>query len=102
MIKFKKIENHDINIRTNSLKQCYSVCIAHKIYYDTNDKIHHGHVSIKQYIFNIVQFPEQPEFYTKEDCVFCYRVFGIPNIKDSYISNELTFYKPSHTQILYF
>jgi len=98
----KKIESHEISIRSNSLKQCYSGCITHKCYYDTRDKIHHGHVSIKQYIFNQVKFPEEPEFYTKEDCVFCYRVFSIPNIKDSYIANELTYYKPSNTQILYF
>jgi glycosyltransferase involved in cell wall biosynthesis len=99
---FKKIETSDIIARQNSLKQCYSGCIAHKYYSDTNGKIHHGHVSIKQNIFNYVQFPEEPEFYTKEDCVFCYRVFSLENIKDSYIANELTYYKPSNTQILYF
>jgi glycosyltransferase involved in cell wall biosynthesis len=98
----KKIESHEINIRSNSLKQCYSGCLTHKYYYDTNDKIHHGHVSIKQAIFNQIQFPEEPDFYTKEDCVFCYRVFSLENIKDSYIVNELSYYKPSNTQILYF
>jgi hypothetical protein len=100
---FKKIENNDINIRPNSLKQCYSGCITHQDYnYILKDKIHHGHVSIKQNIFNFVQFPEEPEFYTKEDCVFCYRVFSLENIKNSYIVNELTYYNPSNTQILYF
>jgi hypothetical protein len=89
-------------VRTNSLKQCYSGCIAHKIYYNSNDKIHHGHVSIKHDIFNKIQFPEEPEFYRKEDCVFCYRVFSLPNIKDAYIADELSYYKPSNTQILYF
>jgi glycosyltransferase involved in cell wall biosynthesis len=99
----KKIESDTIDIRQNSLKQCYSGCITHKYYYDTNDKIHHGHVSIKQTIFKYVQFPEEPEFYTKEDCIFCYRVFSLPNnIKDSYIVNELSYYKPSNTQTLYF
>jgi hypothetical protein len=98
----KKLESDEIDIRLNSLKQCYSGCITHKYYYDTNDKIHHGHVSIKQAIFNQIQFPEEAEFYTKEDCVFCYRVFSLENIKDSYIANELTYYKPSNTQILYF
>lgn len=96
----KKIETS--NVRQNSLKQCHSGCITHKIYHNTNDKIHHGHVSVKQCVFNQVQFPEEPQFYTKEDCVFCYRVFSIPNIKDSYIADELTYYKPSNTQILYF
>jgi len=98
----KKIEKYNIKVRPNSLKQCYSGCITHKFNYDKNDKIHHGHVSIKQYIFNLVKFPEEPEFYRKEDCVFCYRVFSLHNIKDSYIANELTYYKPSNTQILYF
>jgi len=98
----KKLETDEIDIRANSLKQCQSGCITHKIYHNTNDKIHHGHVSIKQTIFNQIQFPEEPEFYTKEDCVFCYRVFSLQNIKDSYIANELTYYKPSNTQILYF
>jgi glycosyltransferase involved in cell wall biosynthesis len=98
----KKLESDEIDIRANSLKQCYSGCITHKYYYDTNDKIHHGHVSIKQAIFNQIQFPEEPEFYTKEDCVFCYRVFSLENIKDSYVANELSYYKPSNTQILYF
>jgi len=99
----KKIEKYNnIKVRPTSLKQCYSGCITHKFNFDTNDKIHHGHVSIKQYIFNLVKFPEEPEFYRKEDCVFCYRVFSLHNIKDSYIANELTYYKPSNTQILYF
>jgi hypothetical protein len=96
----KNIEQNDINIRINSLEQCYSGCIRHKIY--NNEKIHHGHVSVKQTIFNIVHFPEEPEFYRKEDCVFCYRVFSLPNIKNAYIVNELTYYTPSNTQILYF
>jgi glycosyltransferase involved in cell wall biosynthesis len=98
----KKIEQNDMVIMSNNLKQCYSGCITHKDYHTMNGKIHHGHVSIKQCIFNQVQFPEEAEFYTKEDCVFCYRVFSIPNIKDSYIANEITYYKPSNTQILYF
>uniref|UniRef100_A0A6C0JEI8 Glycosyltransferase 2-like domain-containing protein n=1 Tax=viral metagenome TaxID=1070528 RepID=A0A6C0JEI8_9ZZZZ len=96
----QKIEN--CSVRNNSLKQCYSGCITHKIYNNTDDKIHHGHVSVKQSVFNQIQFPEEPQFYTKEDCVFCYRVFSIPNIKNSYIADELTYYKPSNTQILYF
>ena len=98
----QKLQQNDIVIISNNLKQCYSGCITHKDYHATNGKIHHGHVSIKQYIFDQVQFPEEPEFYTKEDCVFCYRVFSLQNIKDSYIANELTYYKPSNTQVLYF
>lgn len=98
----QKITENDICIRKNSLKQCYSGCITHENYCNFNDKIHHGHVSIKQSIFTIIQFPEEPEFYRKEDCVFCHRIFSLPNITNSYIKNELSFYKPSNTQILYF
>jgi len=98
----KKIESHEIIVRPNSLKQSYSGCVTHKYYYGRNDKIQHGHVSIKQTIFNKIQFPEEPKFYAKEDCIFCYRVFSLPNIKNSYIVNELTYYKPSNTQVLYF
>jgi glycosyltransferase involved in cell wall biosynthesis len=98
----KKFEDNEIIIRPNSLKQCYSGCIAQKEHYNTNEKIHHGHVSVKKTVFDKVQFPEEPEFYRKEDCVFCYRVFSLPNIKDSYVANQLTYYKPSNTQILYF
>jgi glycosyltransferase involved in cell wall biosynthesis len=98
----KKIESNEINVRINSLEQCFSGCIKHKIYYNDTEKIHHGHVSLKQYIFNTVTFPEEPEFYRKEDCIFCYRVFSLPNIKNVYISNELTYYNPSNTQIMYF
>jgi len=99
---FKKIDSCDIKIRINSLEQCFSGCIKLKTYNDDNEKIHHGHVSIKQTIFNSVIFPEEPEFYRKEDCVFCYRVFALPNIKNIYISNELTCYNPSNTQIEFF
>lgn len=98
-ILVKKIDKNDIIVKVNSLEQCYSGCIRHKIY---GEKIHHGHVSVKQTIFNAVTFPEEPEFYRKEDCVFCYRVFSLPNIKNAYITNELTFYTPSNTQILHF
>jgi len=99
---FKKIESNNINARINSLEQCYSGCIRHKNFISDNDKIHHGHVSIKQTIFNKIRFPEEPEFYRKEDCVFCHRVFSLSNVKNSYIVDELSYYKPSNTQILYF
>jgi glycosyltransferase involved in cell wall biosynthesis len=101
-INFQKIESSEIVVRINSLEQCFSGCIKHKEYLESNEKIHHGHVSLKQSIFNNVKFPEEPEFYRKEDCIFCYRVFSLPNIKNVYIPNELTYYNPSNTQIMYF
>jgi hypothetical protein len=66
-------------------------------YSDKVDKIHHSQVTIKKGILEQVQFPEEPEFNKKEDCVFCYRVFSLPNIKHAYIQNELSYYNPSNT-----
>jgi hypothetical protein len=99
---FNHIDNIDnIDIRINELMQCYSGCIRHKDFYRYNksDLIHHSQSSIKKYIFDIIKYPEEQEYYSKEDCIFCHRVFSIPNITNVYIANKLTFYKPSRTQI---
>ena len=88
----------EIKIRTDTLIQGWSGCITHiNGYSDRVDKIHHGQVTVKREVFEQVQFPEEREFETKEDCVFCYRVFSLPNIKHSYIQNELSYYNPSNT-----
>ena len=93
---FKNFE--EISTRTNTLIQGWSGCITHiNGYSDNIDKIHHGQVTVKRSIFEEVKFPEEREFETKEDCVFCYRVFSLPNIKHAYIQNELSYYKPSNT-----
>ena len=94
-ISIKKIENDDIIIRNNSLKQDYYYGLKHKDDNNVNDKIHHSQVSVKRIIFNVMHFPEEFEYIAKEDNVYCHRVFSIPNIKDSYISNELSYYKAS-------
>lgn len=97
---FKHIE--PVDIRINELTQCLTGCIRHVDFYkyqNTCQKIHHSQSSIKKYIFDIIKYPEEQEFYSKEDCVFCYRIFGIPNIKNVYIANELSIYKPSGTQL---
>jgi glycosyltransferase involved in cell wall biosynthesis len=90
--------NQEINIRTHTLIKSVSGCITHiSGYSDKVDKIHHGQVTVKREIFEKVKFPEEKEFETKEDSVFCYRVFSLPNIKHTYIQNELSYYNPSHT-----
>ena len=90
--------NQEINIRTHTLIQRRSGCITHiSGYNDRVDKIHHGQVTLKREIYEEVKFPEEREFETKEDSVFCYRVFSLPNIKHAYIQNELSYYNPSHT-----
>ncbi len=94
---FNHIDN--IDIRINKLTQCYSGCIRHIDFYSYQYQlIHHSQSSIKRKIFDIVKYPEEKEYYSREDCVFCHRVFSIPDIKNVYISNPLTFYKPSRTQ----
>jgi len=79
--------------------QCYSGCIRHVDFNRYRSQmIHHSQSSIKKYIFDIVKYSEEKEFARREDCVFCHRVFGIPNIKNVYISNPLSLYKPSGTK----
>lgn len=93
---FERIE--DIKVRTNTLIKSWSGCITHINGYDDRiDKIHHSQVTVKNWILNVVKFPEESEFNRKEDCVFCYRVFSLDNIKHAYISNELSYYSPSYT-----
>ena len=88
----------EINIRNHTLIQGWSGCITHiNGYSDSVDKIHHSQVTVKRDIFESVWFPEEEEFNRIEDCVFCYRVFSLPNIKHAYIQNELSYYNPSNT-----
>jgi len=93
---FKKIENEKLYIRSNSLRQHWSGCIEHIDY--VNEGIHHSQVSVKNEIFNKIKFPEEIEFHRKEDCIFCHRVFDLPNIKNSYVANKLSYYSPSGTE----
>ena len=93
---FEKFQT--VSVRTHSLIQSPSGCITHINGYDDSiDKIHHSQVTIRTAILETVQFPEEVEFQTMEDCVFCYRVFSLPNIKKAYIQNKLSYYKPSKT-----
>ncbi len=94
--EFTPIQN--IDFRIDGLTRCGSGCIMHKTGNQTL-RIHHSQSSIKRQIFDIVKYPEEQEFYSKEDCVFCYRIFSLPNIKNAYIENELSYYEPSRTQI---
>jgi glycosyltransferase involved in cell wall biosynthesis len=88
----------ELNIRTHTLIRSGSGCITHiSGYSDMVDKIHHSQITVKREIIEQVSFPEEREFETKEDCVFCYRVFSLPNIKHAYIQNELSYYNPSLT-----
>jgi len=93
---FEKIEI--INVRTYSLIPSWSGCITHiNGYNDKIDRIHHSQVTVKKTIFELVKFPEEFKFHRKEDSIFCHRVFSLPNIKNAYIKNKLSYYKPSNT-----
>ena len=93
---FEKIE--EIHVRPNSLIQGWSGCIVHKDGYNDNiDRIHHSQSTLKKYILEKIKFPEEPEFHRREDSIFCHRVFGLENIKNAYIVNELSYYSPSNT-----
>ena len=84
------------NISYNCLCQCASGCIRH-VNWNAHDRIHHAQVSVKREIFDQVQFDEGPTGIGKEDCVFCWSVFALPNITNAYISNKLSLYLPSET-----
>jgi len=91
-------KKQELNIRNHTLIQGLTSCITHiNDYSDRVDKIHHSQVTVKREIFEQIQFPEEEEFNRKEDCIFCYRVFSLPNIKHAYIKNELSYYNPSNT-----
>lgn len=95
---FEQIKDEDIRIRTDSLIPSWTGCITHvRNYNEAIDKIHHSQVTVKQWILQKVRYPEEPEFYCREDCIFCYRAFQLPNIKHAYIANELSCYNPSKT-----
>ena len=77
----------------NQLSQAPSGCIT----LDNVQRIHHGQVSVTKEIFQQVQFPEEHEYEIREDCVFCYRVFSLPNIRSVYLPDPLSKYSPSWT-----
>lgn len=93
-IPFKIMQ--EFNIEKNVLRQCYSGCITHKENY--NIRIHHAQVSVKKEIIRYITFPEEKTYETREDCVFCFRVFNLSNVQSAYIREPLSKYIPSCTQ----
>ena len=72
----------------NKLSQCYSGCIK----LDYAARIHHSQVTVRKEMFEMSPFSENKEHEVKEDCVFCYRIFGLPGIRSAYISDPLSKY----------
>lgn len=82
------------NISYNTLRQCETGCIRH-IIWNAHDRIHHSQVSVKRELYDIVKCDEREEVVTREDCIFCWSVFAVPNLTNAYISNKLSFYVAS-------
>jgi hypothetical protein len=76
------------NIVRNRLTRCYSGCIT----LNSDARIHHSQVTVRREIFEQSPFSEEKEDEVKEDCVFCYRVFGIPGVQSAYIADPLSKY----------
>jgi glycosyltransferase involved in cell wall biosynthesis len=95
---FERIDH--IAMRVNQLTQCMSGCIRHvDLYRYQNEHIHHAQSTVSQRVLDAVRYPEEEEYYSKEDCVFCWRVLGLDFVTNAYIANGLSFYKPSGTQV---
>jgi hypothetical protein len=52
-------------------------------------------------MFEQSPFSEEKEDEVKDDCVFCYRVFGLPGIQSAYIADHLSKYTEGKTMIAY-
>jgi len=83
----------EFSLRKNVLSKCASGCIK----YDYIQRIHHGQVSVTRAVFKQIQFPEELMYETREDCVFCTRVFSLPDVQTCYIAHPLSKYSASNT-----
>lgn len=91
-------EIQEFRIQRNQLSQCYSGCIRHQCAtMDYNARISHGHVTIRTELFRSVQFPEDASCEHREDCVFCYCIFNLPNVRSVYLGDPLSKYIPSNS-----
>ena len=97
---FSLLNLDTILYRVNSLVQAPSGCITHKDvqYFYKKEQIHHSQSSIKASLLTRVQYPEEKEFCNKEDCVFCYRIFGLHDVHNVYVNHKLSYYKSSNSQ----
>ena len=86
----------DYQIKPNIMDQCGNGCIKFKDF-NTVSRIHHAQPSIKQWIFKKLQFPEEPSYELTADCVYCFRVFAIPDIQSAYIPLPMSKYNESLT-----
>jgi hypothetical protein len=90
---YSVIDPLDYTIMHNVLRQAPSGCIM----LDGIQRIRHGQVSVTKMVYQQVQFPEEPEYEVREDCVFYFRVFSLPTIRSIYLTYPLSKYSPSWT-----
>ena len=88
---------NEFSLVRNKLRQCNSGCIT----LDNVSRIHHSQVSVRKEIIESTPFSEEKEHENKEDCVFCYRVFGLPGIQSAYIGDPLSKYIASHGMLAF-
>lgn len=94
--EFERIEK--VDMRINQLTQCESGCTRHvDFYWYQHQGIHHSQSSVTRDVLFKVQYPEEQEYYRKEDSVFCNRVLGLENITNVYVAHPLSYYKMSWT-----
>lgn len=88
-------------ITYDSLCQSDGGCIRHVNPNNRELGIHHSQVTVTKKIYDAIRFDENPTLIGKEDCIFCWCVFALPNIKNAYISNKLSLYLQSNTYTLF-
>ena len=81
----------------NTLKQSRSGCII----LDYPGHIHHGHVTVRREIFEAYPFREEKEYETREDCVFCYTICGIPGVRTAYLGYPLSKYVATNSMVAF-
>jgi hypothetical protein len=77
----------------NQLKRCPTGCII----LDGNSHIHHAHVTVRREIYEGNPFTGEKENDLKDDCVFCYKIFGIPGVTSAYLPYPLSKYIPTYS-----
>jgi hypothetical protein len=83
------------NIIYDQLAKAPSGCAILKIQGDA--PIHHSQVTVRRAVLNRVQFNEERPYERREDSIFCGQVLSLPDIRNAYISEQLSYYKESRS-----
>jgi glycosyltransferase involved in cell wall biosynthesis len=98
MEEVKQFELYETaNIIYNQLAKAPSGCAYLKTQRDA--PIHHSQVTVKRHILNAVRFNEEPAYERREDSIFCGLVLALPTVQSAYISEQLSYYKESHSLV---